>query len=180
MGCWVVCWVEGVMLAMTCQVEGMVEVLMWGGPEPPPEAGRQLMVMSPVMVSPQGWLEERWDREVCSVTEVSSARQGSLVAPVASLAMEHSWAMEGCWEAVACSASSGRAVCSAPSRGSPGKDGTGGFLPGGNPCPLWGSDGVSVDAQICLGADALGQMLPGGLRFALPAAKEPLELLVEG
>lgn len=135
-----VCLVEGAMPVVACWVEGVVEVLMVGVPETLPEAGRHLVMMSPGMASPQGLLEEHWDKEVCSVTEVSSTRQGSSVALVAFLAEEGFWATEGCWEAVACSASSGKAACSAPSRGSPGKDSTC-WAPcreGGNLRVVWG------------------------------------------
>lgn len=126
------------MLAVTRRVEGVVEALTGGSPKPLPEAGRQLVAMSPGMASLRGLLEEHWDKKVCSATEVSSVRQGSSVAPVAFLAEEGFWATEGCWEAVACSASLAKAACSAPSRGSLGKDSTVRSCRGGNLSVVWG------------------------------------------
>lgn len=134
------CWARAVMLAVACWaavgrleavcsvatpvgvflVEEVVETLMGRPPETAslPGAGLQLLAMSPGVASPQGSLEERW------AMEVSKARRGSSVAPVAFSAEEGSWAAEGCWEAAGCSASWGKEACSARSRGSPGKEGS--------------------------------------------------------
>lgn len=131
MACWVrvvvlvvACWAEVGRLEAVCSVAMLVgvfvEMLMGQPPETAslPGAGLQLLVMSPGVASPWGSLEERW------AMEVSKARRGPSVAPVAFSAEEGSWAAEGCWEAAGCSASWGKEACSAQSRGSPGKEGS--------------------------------------------------------
>lgn len=126
MACWarvvvlaVACWAEVGRLEAVCSVAMpvgvfFVETLMGRPPETAslPGAGLQLLVTSPGVASLRGSLEERW------AMEVSKARRGPSVAPVAFSAEEGSWAVEGC------SASWGKEACSARSRGSPGKEGS--------------------------------------------------------